>query len=262
MARIAWDAAGTRFFEAGVDRGVLYVGAAAGVPWVGLIAVDENPSGAEPRPYYIDGIKYLNLPTLDEFEATIRAYTYPPEFGQCDGSARIRNGLNFGQQPRKSFGFTYRTMVGNEVQGTQHGYKLHMVYNALAVPSSRTASSISGSAEATEFSWAISTRSRPVAGSAPTAHVTVDSRYTHPVTLQAIEDILYGSESTVARLPTPEELVTIFDVPVEWEVLDNEDGTFEVSGPDEFVQDIGGQMVLINHPSVTVVDEDTFTITY
>ena len=262
MARIGWETTGSKYFESGVDRGVLYVDALEGIPWVGLIGVDEAPGGAEARPYYIDGVKYLNLPTLDEFEATIRAYTYPVEFGRCDGTARIRSGLFFGQQNRKSFGFSYRTMVGNDVEGVTHGYKIHLVYDALATPSSRNAATASNQVEAMELSWSITTKPRAVDGAAPTAHVVIDSRFTHPVTMGAIEDILYGSESTVARLPTPQELVAIFDVPVAWDVFDNEDGTYTVSGPDENVYDIGSGMVMIDHPSVSIVDEDSFTIAY
>lgn len=259
--RLTWDTTGSRVFEAGVDRGVLYVGAAAGVPWIGLIGVDEAPTGAEPKPLYIDGIKYLNRAMTDEFEATIIAYTYPVEFGQCDGTARIRGGLFFGQQERKSFGFSYRTMVGNDVRGLKHGYKLHLVYNALAIPSGRARKTFNASPEAIELSWAVTTKPRKVAGAAPTAHVVVDSRYTHPVTMAAIEDILYGNENSVARLPTPEELIVIFDIPVAWEVVDNEDGTFDISGPDDNVREIGNDMIEIDHPSVTV-DQDSFTITY
>lgn len=262
VSRITWSAAGTRFYEAGVDRGVLFVGNAIGVPWTGLIAVDETPTGSEAKPRYIDGVKYLNLPSTEEFEATIRAYTYPVEFAQCDGTARIRTGLFFGQQKRKSFGFSYRSFVGNDTEGIAHGYKIHLVYNALATPSSRSANSFNDSVEAAEFSWALTTKSRKIAGHAPTAHIVIDSRYTHPVTMAVIEDLIYGSDETVAHLPTPEELIAIFDVPVVWAVVDNEDGTFTVSGPDENVVDIGLDMVQIDHPSVVVVDEDTFTITY
>ena len=262
MAKLAWNVAGSRLFEAGVDRGVLYVGAAAGVAWTGLIGVEETPTGAEPKPLYIDGIKYLNRSFLDEFEATIRAYTYPVEFGQCDGTARIRGGLFFGQQERKEFGFSYRTMVGNDTAGVGFGYKLHLVYNALATPSGRSAGTFNTAPEALEFSWAVSTRPRKVSGAAPTAHVVVDSRFTHPVTMAAIEDILYGSDNAVPRLPTPEELITIFDVPVAWEVVDNEDGTFDISGPDENVREIGNDMLELDHPSVTIVNEDSFAITY
>lgn len=261
MARIAWDTTGSRYFEAGVERGVLYVGNTSGVPWTGLISVEETPTRGEIKSYYIDGIKYLNIATRDEFGATIRAYTYPTEFSQCDGTSRIRAGLFFGQQARQSFGFCYRTAVGNDTEGTTHGYKLHLIYNALAMPSSRSASSYSDTVEATEFSWEITTKSRPVSGTAPTAHVVIDSRYTHPLTMAAYEDILYGSASTVPRLPTPEELVTIFDIPVEWEVIDNADGTIHISGPDSEVDIVAPGFVELDHPSVSV-DEDTVTITY
>lgn len=262
MARIAWTAPGSRYYEAGVDRGVLYVGELPGIPWVGLISVDENPTGAEAKAYYIDGQKYLNLSSNEEFEATIKAFTYPVEFGACDGTARVRSGLFFGEQPRNPFGFSYRTLVGNDTDGTQHGYKIHLVYDALATVSPRSRSSFSEQVEVTELSWNVSTKSRSVSGYKSTAHAVVDSRFTHPVTLAAIEDILYGSESGVARLPSPQELIDIFDVPVVWAVTDNEDGTFEVEGPIENVADIGMGLFSITHPSVTIVDEDSFTITY
>lgn len=262
MARIVWGIAGSRVYEAGVDRGVLFVADLAGVPWTGLISVEESPAGAEAKAYYIDGQKYLNLATIDEFEATIRAYTYPVEFEQCDGTTQIRPGLFYGQQRRKTFDFSYRTMVGNDTQGATHGYKIHLVYNALATPSGRSATSFANSVEPADFAWGITTKPRQTSGSAPTAHVIVDSRTTHPDVLMFVENILYGTDQSVARMPTPEEVVGLFDTPVFWGVTDNGDGTFLVEGPDTNVQDIGMDMVLINHPSVTVVDEDSFTITY
>lgn len=262
MARIAWNTAGSRFFEAGIDRGVLYIDALEGVPWVGLISVDENPSGAEPRPYYIDGEKYLNLSTVDEFEASVNAYTYPVEFGQCDGTAQIRSGLFFGQQPRKSFGLSYRTMIGNDTQGNEAYYKIHLVYNALATPSARSAQSYADSIDASDFTWDLTTKNNLVSGYASTAHVIVDTRYTNPVKLSQIEDILYGNDEGVARLPTPAELIAIFDVPLEWSVTDNGDGTFFISGPDENVWSIGNDMVMLDHPDIDVIDVDSFTLNY
>lgn len=262
MSRLSWSVAGTRFYEAGVDRGVLYVRDLPGVAWVGLTGVDENPIGAETKAYYIDGVKFLNVATTDEFEASIKAYTYPSEFAECDGTARIRAGLFFGQQVRKPFGFSYRTFVGNDTNGLNHGYKIHLVYNALAIPSSRSAATFANSIEAYEFSWNVTTKPVKTAGLSATAHVVIDSRNTHPVTLAAIEDILYGTDEHVARLPTPQELIDIFDVPVAWAVVDNEDGTFEVSGPDEMVADVGAGLFVIDHPDVAINDEDSFTITY
>lgn len=262
MARIAWNAAGSRFFEAGIDRGVLYIDSNPGVPWIGLTGVDENTTGGDAKPYYIDGRKYLNLSGAEEFSATIKAYTYPVEFSQCDGTARVRTGLFFAQQQKKSFGFSYRSMVGNDTEGPTLGYKIHLVYNALATPSTRSVASYNENIEASEFSWDVSTKPLSTSGFAPTAHVVVDSRFTHPVTLAAIENVIYGSESTTSRLPLPQELMDIFDVPVEWEVTDNGDGTFTVAGPEENVADIGLGQFQISHPDVAIVDADTFTITY
>lgn len=262
MARITWSTVGTRFYEAGVDRGVLYVDEFAGVPWIGLIAVDENPSAGERREYFIDGEKYLSLSSKEDFEATIRAYTYPVEFSQCDGTAQVRTGLFFSQQRRKPFGFSYRTLVGNEVDGTEHGYKLHLVYNALATPTSRSASSFSDSIEPSDFSWNISTKPLMVSGHASTAHVVVDSRHTNETIMAVIEDILYGSDTEVSRLPTPAELIEIFDTPLAYSVTDNGNGTFLVAGPNENVSSLGDGIYTINHPTVTIIDEDTFTLTY
>lgn len=260
MSRIAWNAIGSRFFEAGVDRGVLYIGTSAGVPWVGLISVDENPTGGEPKPYYLDGVKYLLLSSTEEFEATIKAYTYPVEFAECDGTARVRTGLFFGQQGRKNFGFSYRTKVGNDLNGVDNAYKIHLVYNALAAPSTKSVSTFGDSPEASDFSWNLTTKSRKVSGYQSTAHVVVDSRYTHPVTLGSIEDILYGTDSGIPRLPTPEELVTIFDIPVVFEVTDNEDGSFVVAGPGDSVLEIGLGKFVVDYTTVVDNGDDTFTI--
>jgi len=262
MGRIAWNVAGSRTYEAGVDRGVLYVDALAGVPWVGLISVDEAPSGGEAKPYYLDGIKYLNVSNTEEFEATITAYTYPLEFSECDGTIRVRPGLFFGQQKRKPFGFSYRTMVGNDTAGIQHGYKIHLVYNALATPSSRSASTRGETTDATDFSWNLTTQSRLIDGYNSTAHVIIDSRYTHPTVLASIEDTLYGSDSKVSSLPTPEELIAIFDTPLEFTVFDNGDGSYLVEAPDDIVTDIGAGRFIIDHSSVEDIDGNTYTIVY
>lgn len=261
MARIAWTIAGSRFFEAGVDRGVLYIDDLAGIPWVGLISVEENPTGGEAQPYYIDGVKYLNVSKVEEFEATIKAFTYPVEFSQCDGSDRIRTGLFFSQQRRKSFGFSYRTMIGNDVNGLNLGYKIHLIYNALVTPSSRSASTFADSIEASDFSWSLTTKPRVVSGYGPTAHVVVDSRYTEPEYVAAIEDILYGTDSDVARMIAPEELIAIFDAPVEWVVIDEGAGRYFIGGPEDNVSNMGGGVYTLDHPDVTD-GGDTITITY
>lgn len=262
MARIAWNVAGTRFYEAGVDRGVLYVESLAGVPWTGLISVEESRRGGSAKPYYIDGVKYLNISEPEEFEATINAYTYPVEFSQCDGTARARPGLFFGQQRRKSFGLSYRTMIGNDTTGNDHAYKINIVYNALAAPTNRSANSYNDSVEVTEFSWSITTKPLAIPGFGHTAHVVVDSRYTHPIRMAAIEDILYGTDQYVARLPTPEELMLIFDEPISFSVTDNGNDTYLISGPDEIVTNIGSDQFMIDHESIELIGDGSFVIAY
>jgi hypothetical protein len=210
LPRITWNSMGQRFFETGVDRGVLYVDSNPGVAWVGLTSVSESPSGGDPRPYYIDGVKYLNLATAEEFEATINAFQSPLEFGPCDGTLSIQNGLFVTQQPRKSFGLSYRTRLGNDVDGADHAYKIHLVYNALAAPSQRSNNSLGGEVNPTTFSWAITTRPPAITGYKRTAHLVIDSRLTDPAVLTEIEDLIYGSEANQPQLPTPDELIAIF----------------------------------------------------
>lgn len=262
MSRIAWNTAGSHIYEAGVDRGVLYLPETAGVPWIGLISVDENPTGGDAQPLYIDGVKYLNLAAAEEFEATIKAYTYPVEFSECDGSAQVRPGLFFSQQQRQYFSLCYRTMVGNEQEGTRLGYKLHLIYNAMATPSSRSLSTFSDSVEAADFSWSITTTPIWADGHMSTAHIVIDSRYTADYTLAAIENILYGTDDDVARIPDAEDLMDIFDTPLDFTVTDEGDGMFLVAGPTANVYSIGDNQFTIDHPSVTNVDADTSTITY
>lgn len=210
MTRLDWNAPGTRYYETGVDRGVLYVGSDPGVAWTGLISVSENPSGGEPKPFYIDGIKYLNLSTAEEFEANLSAFSSPAEFGPCDGVRSIQNGLFVTQQSRKQFGLTYRTKVGNDTQGVDHAYKIHLVYNALSGPSNRASNTESESPDPTTFQWNITTLAPAITGYRPTAHLVVDTRYTDPEVLLELEDLLYGNESGAPSLPTPDELIVIF----------------------------------------------------
>lgn len=210
MARIVWNATGERYFETGVDRGVLYVGSSAGVAWTGLTSVSEEPTGGDPRPFYIDGVKYLNLASNEEFVATIQAFSSPKEFGPCDGTRSVHNGLFVTQQPRIPFSLSYRTKVGNDIDGPDYGYKIHIVYNALAAPSSRSNNSIDSSPEPIEFSWSVSTLPPAITGFKPTAHFVIDSRFMYSVRLAAIEDILYGSDATAPRLPSVSELLWLF----------------------------------------------------
>ena len=214
MSKITWDNVGERLYETGVKQGVLYpMGASGvydlGVAWNGLTAVTESPSGAEATPLYADDIKYLNLMSNEEFGGTIEAYTYPEEFEQCDGSAAITAGVVIGQQPRKTFGLCYRTTLGNDIENNDYGYKLHLVYGALASPSEKAYSTINDSPEAITFSWEFSTTPVNVTGHKPTATLVIDSTKVDAEKLAALEEILYGSESTEARLPLPDEIATL-----------------------------------------------------
>lgn len=214
MSKLVWDQTGERIYETGVKNGVLYVQGVGGtydkgVAWNGLTAVTESPSGAEATPLYADDIKYLNLMSNEEFGATIEAYTYPEEFAECDGSASIATGIYIGQQARKTFGLSYRTVIGNDVDSNDYGYKLHLIYGALAAPSEKAYATINDTPEAITFSWEITTTPVNVKGFKPTASVTIDSTKVEAEKLAALEAILYGTEEKEARLPLPDEIVTL-----------------------------------------------------
>jgi len=260
VARLKWGSTGSRFYESGVDRGVLYVDG-QGVAWTGLTSVNENPTGGGARSYYIDGIKYLNMSSAEEFEATITAYTYPDEFGVCDGSARVRPGFYVTQQRRKSFGLSYRTKVGNDLDGVDHGYKLHIIYNALAAPANKTYTTLSESIEPNDFSWKITTRPPVTSGYKRTSHVVFDSREADPELMAILEDILYGTESEQPRLPDFSELIDIFETILHLTVTDNGDGTFTVEGPPEAIVMMDETTFSITWPTAVMIDEDSYTLT-
>lgn len=217
MAKLKWDVAGKKFYETGVKMGVLYVQSSdgsypTGVAWNGLTAVTESPSGAESTPLYADDTKYLNLMSAEEFGATIEAYTYPDEFGVCDGSAEIADGVSIGQQSRKAFGIAYRTSLGNDIDGSDYGYKLHLIYGAMAAPSEKAYSTINDSPEAITFSWEVTTTPVTVTGKKPTASLVIDSTKADPTKLAALEEVLFGKDGTpgaTARLPLPNEIATM-----------------------------------------------------
>lgn len=223
MSRLTWDNTGERYYETGVKQGVLYPIQAngtysKGVAWNGLTAVTESPSGAEATALYADDIKYLNLISNEEFGATIEAYTYPDEFAECDGSAALTTGVMLGQQKRKTFGLCYKTTVGNDVDGNDYGYKLHLIYGCLAAPSEKAYATINDSPEAITFSWEVSTTPVNVAGFKPTSQITIDSTKiseSEKAKLASLEDILYGkdgdtTENSGPRLPLPDEIKTLF----------------------------------------------------
>ncbi len=260
MPRLIWNSVGTRFYETGVDRGVLYVEGLPGVAWTGLTSVVEHPTGGSQSAFYIDGVKYLNIPSAEEFEATINAFTYPDEFGQCDGTNRIHSGLFITQQRRKSFGLSYRSKIGTDLNG-EFGYKIHIVYNALAAPSDRTNKTLDDSTDPADFSWNITTRPPSTLGYKRTAHIIVDSRLTNPATMAAIEDILYGSESELPRVPSLTELFDVFEANAILSVTDNGDGSFTVSGPDEAILMLDSTTFQITWPSAVFIDAESYTIT-
>ena len=214
MTKLVWDETGKRLYETGVKNGVLYpqdsTGAyPKGVAWNGLPAVTQSPSGAEATPLYADDMKYLNLYSAEEFGATVEAYTYPDEFAECDGSAELATGVMIGQQPRKAFGLVYKTVIGNDVKNNKYGYKLHLIYGAMASPSEKAYATINDSPEAITFSWEMTTTPVSVTGFEPTAYIEIDSTKAEPTKLAKLEEKLFGSATEEATLPLPDEVATL-----------------------------------------------------
>lgn len=214
MAELVWDKTSERLYETGVDRGVLYLMDSTGeyntgVAWNGLVSVTESPSGAEPYKQYADNHPYLTLMSGEEFGGTIEAFMYPPEFAECDGTANPQPGLYLGQQPRKTFGLSYRTKIGNDVDGNAHGYKLHLVYGALASPSEKSYTTINDSPEPITFSWEFTTTPVEVANFEPTAILTISSLEVAAAKMKSLEALLYGDATNEAELPKPEEVITL-----------------------------------------------------
>jgi hypothetical protein len=263
MTRLAWGSHGERFFEAGVDRGVLYLPGQNGVPWNGLKAVNEAPTGGEPQPYYVDGYKYLNVASAEEYKATLEAYTSPIEFAPCEGTQGIHNGLFATQQPRLPFNLSYRTLVGNDAEGVDHGYKIHLVYNALAAPAQRNhQTTASGSSSPLGLSWSITTTPPKMSGLKPTAHFIIDSRFTPYGLMIQIEDLLYGSNDNEPTLPTPAELIDMMNNYVApLTITDLGNGWYQAEG--DAVSMMSSTNFEIDDPSVSSPDEDgEFIINY
>lgn len=211
MAKISWGNVGKRIFEAGIDRGVLYVDGSSGVAWDGLVNINQQQSGGEAKPRFQDGIKIGNRTSPEQFEATIEAFTYPVEFERCDGTYRSDNGLRISQQRRKPFGLTYRSLIGNDVDGLSHGYKLHILYNLKAEPSDRGYQTLTDDSEPATFSWKVTSRAVQILGYRPSAHFVVDSRDVPSALLEELENILYGTETQEPTLLSAGELLFLFD---------------------------------------------------
>lgn len=213
MTALVWDATGEHFYEAGVDHGVLYIPTegvySKGVAWNGLTGVTESPSGAESNPQYADNIKYLNLISAEEWAGTIEAFTYPDEFAACNGEKELTAGVTVGQQSRSTFGMSYRTKIGNDTDGSDHAYKIHLLYGLTAAPSEKAYTTVNDSPEAVTFSWEASSVPVNVNGMLPTSSITIDSRTADPTKLAELEKILYGGEEAEPRLPLPDEVKTL-----------------------------------------------------
>lgn len=265
MPKLTWGDLGERYFEVGVDRGVLYPRNGDGVSWSGLIAVNETPNGGTSKPFYMDGIKYQDRAAPEEFAATIEAYTYPKEFSRCDGTESIAAGLFVTQQHRQPFSLSYRTKIGNDLDGQDHGYKLHIVYNAKAEPSQRNNQSLRDTPEAITFSWNLTTIPERIVGVRPSAHLILDSTITAPSVMTAVEDILYGSPSTVARLLTPAELVEIYllEAPELPFVVGtpNANGVFTISGPSSMITLTTPNTFQLNTTFATDNGDGSYTVT-
>ena len=220
MSKLVWDALGERYYETGVSKGVLYVTDDAGaygdgVSWSGLTNVTQTPSGAEATALYADNIKYLNLMSEEDFSAKIEAYYYPDEFEECDGSKELVPGVSAGQQPRKSFGFSYQTIIGNDTKRNAYGYKIHLIYGCTAKPSERSNATVNESPEAVTLSWELSTVAAEIAmdGFKPSAKITIDSTKVAPAKLKELEDLLYGTAGAEASLPTPDAVAALIGTP-------------------------------------------------
>lgn len=260
MTRLDWGVPAERYYEDGVDQGVLYIDD-VGYVWNGLISVSEKPSGGEHRSYYLDGIKYLQLASAEEYEATINAISSPPEFAVCDGVMSLYQGLFVTQQKRKSFGFCYRTMINNAV-GPDQGYKLHLVYNALAAASEQNRQTRSDSHEFSPLSWLVQAVPPSSAGFnfKPSAHFVIDSTLAPAGILTDLENILYGTDDDDPRLPSQTEILSLFEVYATVQVTDNGDGTFTITGPDDVVHMVSDTEWTITWGSVVMTGADTYTV--
>lgn len=256
MTRITWGSPGSRTLEAGVDRGVFYPQDGAGVPWNGLRAVKDDPTDTSVPTMYVDGVPFWNSKTKESFAAVLQAYTYPMKFEEYDGTLGPAK-----QQRRKAFGLSYRTLIGNDISGLDYAYRIHVVYNALAMPTQMDTSTInSDGLDVTPFSWGISTTPIEIPGAKPAAHLIIDTSIAYPAAVQAIEDVLYGVDGVDPRLPEPQELLDILERFAILVIIDHGDGTWTAIGPDDVVYMIDDTTFEINWPSAVYLDADTYKV--
>lgn len=268
MTRVDWNASGEKYYEAGVQRGVLYPTTGPGVPWNGLLGVTEGSEGGEAKPVYMDGVKIRNRLTPDTEILTLKAFTYPSEFEASDGVSYVmdaidvteQKGLSVNGQIRKPFNLSYRTEIGNDVDAISHGYYIHLLYNCLASPTSRDFATLGSGTDASPFTWNITTTPVQVLGRRPTAHFLIDSRKTDAFLLEAFEDILYGTETTAARMPTPVEMIKLFANWLTFTLVDNKDGSWTATGPEGVINMLSQTEFEINWYSVTLTGPDSYTL--
>lgn len=259
MPQLSWDQVGKRFYEAGVDRGVLYVAGSPGVAWNGLVSVEENRSGEKPTPYYLDGVLQFHAPSVSDFSATMKAFTFPDEFLPFDGIADATHGMYLDNQTPGTFGLSYRTRMGNDLAGLDYGYKLHLLYNLSATPTDKAYETLSSETAPVEFEWDIVGAPETVPGFRPTAHAIFDSTKMDGYLLREIEDQLYGTSTTAAAMPP---LADIYSMVFNWElftVVDNGDGTFSVTGPEELIS-VSGHTFYITGADAEMINPGAYHI--
>lgn len=259
MATITWDGVGTRVYQSGVDRGVLFIGDQPGVPWSGLTSIVENISGGTAKPLYVDGDKYSNLASPEEYQAQLSAYTYPDEFEDCDGNASVRSGFLATRQKRKPFSLTYRSFIGNDLTGSL-GYRIHLVYNVLASPSIHSFKSDTTNVNVADFSWLLTALPPAVSGYQRTAHYILDSRNLSAPVLTYMENALYGTDTTPPHLPPFTEIISAIDSNGGLTVTDNGDGTFTMTAPDGALFMLDSNTAQLTWDSAVYIDSDTYTV--
>lgn len=255
MTKVIWDESGSREYFAGVDRGVLYPVIGSGVPWNGLVSVNELEE-SNLVVNHVDGIAFRQSSGGDSFSATLRAFTYPDEFNECNGFA---DGL-IAQQPRVPFGLSYRTLIGNDLEGLDLGYKIHLVYNALVAPTPGEYETIADSVETSLFEWPITTTPLAISGVGPSAHLIIDSTIAYPEVISELEDVLYGTPTTEPHLPTPTEILAIFESNSILLITDNGDGTWTATAPGDIIEMLDSTTFEITWPSAIFIDDESYTI--
>ena len=260
MTKLAWDSLGDRLYEIGVDRGVFYPKTGNGVPWNGLVSVTESSTENEPIAYYIDGYKYHNRGGPEEYQASLEAFTYPPEFAACDGIASLGRGLFATHQPRATFGLSYRTLIGNDLVASARGYKIHLVYNALATASDKAYTTSNDSPDPMKMSWNLTVKPVKQTGHKPIQHLIIDSTLVDAPLLASLEAILYGTAISESRLPTPNEIITLFTGFPSLFVAINSNGTFTISGPDDVLQIFDARTFQIIAGTVVINGDGTFDV--